>query len=79
MSAEQRREFDSRINACIGRAAQNIAQARARSLSDGQKQAIARAESFIAQAQEARSADPEAAQSLAERAELLTREVLGVR
>jgi hypothetical protein len=77
MTPEERRAFDAKINELIGKAGQNIAQARSRGLNEDQKQALARAESFMAQAQEVRAADPEAAQSLAERAELLTREVLG--
>ena len=76
LSEEQRRAYDSAIDGAFLRANQNIASARAHRLTAKQKELIARAESFIAQARETRKVDPATAQSLAQRAELLTREVL---
>lgn len=75
LTEEQQRAYDAAITASIDRAQQNLARARARNLNPQQRDLAARAEAFIAQAQQARRTDPAAAKSLAERAELLSREV----
>jgi hypothetical protein len=76
LTDEQRREYDNTINALISRTTHNISRARMRRLSGAELDMIARAESFIAQAQKTQKLDPAASKSLAERAELLTLEVL---
>ena len=77
LTEDQQRAFDTAINALIERTQQNIARARARNLNAEEKDTIARAEAFVEQAQQVRKQDPAAAKSLAERAELLSRDVAG--
>ncbi len=77
MSDEQRRAYDTAIDASIGHTQQDIARARGRSLSAEQKEIIERAQAFIEQAKQIRAQDPAAAKSLAERAELLSKDVVG--
>jgi hypothetical protein len=75
LSAEQQRAYESAINDLLARAQRNIGLARSRNLNAQQKDQLARAEAFMAEARKARITDPAAAKSLAERAELLSREV----
>lgn len=77
LSEEQRRTFDAAIDDLIGRAQQNLARARARRLSRQRQEMAARVDAFIVQAKDVRRQDPAAAKSLAERAELLSRELVG--
>ena len=77
LSEEQRRAYDSAIDDLIGKARQNLARARTRQLSRQQQDIAARVETFIVQARDVRKHDPAAARSLAERAELLSRELAG--
>jgi hypothetical protein len=77
LTQDQQRAFATSINSLIGRTQQNIARARTRNLNTEEKDTIARAEAFVEQAQQVRKQDPAAAKSLAERAELLSRDVAG--
>jgi hypothetical protein len=76
ISPDQREAYDRAINDVMDRANRNIAVARRRRLSAAQQQLIDRAISFLQQAQQIRATEPAAAQSLAERAELLSREAI---
>jgi hypothetical protein len=75
---QERRTYDTAIDALIARTTQNIGRARGRSnLSAEERDLITRAEAFLAQARDIRKVDPVAARSLAERAELLSRQASG--
>jgi hypothetical protein len=77
LTDEQQRAYDTAIDTLIARTQQDIARARTRSLTAEQKDLIARAEAFVEQAKQVRKEDPAAAKSLAERAELLSKDVVG--
>jgi hypothetical protein len=77
LTDEQQRAYDTAINGTLARTEQNIALSRTHTLNAQQKDMLARAEAFAVQAQQARKQDLAAAKSLAERAELLSREVAG--
>lgn len=76
MSDDQQRSYNDAINDLVFRAGRNIKDARAHALNNRQRERVAQAETFVAQAMEVRKQDLPAAKSLAERAELLSREVL---
>jgi hypothetical protein len=74
---EARRAMLRQIEAALERAQANIATLRGRTSTDGEARAIARVEMFVQQAREARSAnDLTAARSIAERADLLSKDLL---
>jgi hypothetical protein len=77
LTDEQQRAFDTAIDTLIAQTQQDIARARKRSLNADQKDLIARAQAFVEQAKQVRKQDPAAAKSLAARAELLSRNVVG--
>lgn len=74
MSDNERRAYGAAIDELLSRVGQNIAAARRRSLDSRRRDLLSRAETFTAQARELRERDPAGAKSLAERAELLSRE-----
>lgn len=74
MTDGERRALDEAIDNAIARAVQNIRAVRSRGVAGPAKEMADQAESFVRQAQEIRKSDPGAAKSLAERAELLSRE-----
>ncbi len=76
LSEAEQRELNAAIKDLIERAERNLALARSRNLSAQQKEMIRQAEVFVSQAQSTRETDLNAARSLAERAELLSREAL---
>ncbi len=71
LSAEQRSELNTAIDGSLRRAAINAGRARNRRLTPDQQATLARVDSFMKQAQEARATDLAVAKSLAERADLL--------
>jgi hypothetical protein len=77
ISDEERRAYDTAIDAILARTTQNLMRARGRTLSAAEKDSLVRAEAFLEQARETRKVDPAAARSLAERAELLSRHAAG--
>lgn len=76
LSEAEQRELNAAIKDLIERAERNFALARSRNLTTQQKELIRQAEVFLSQAQSVRETDLNAARSLAERAELLSREAL---
>ena len=76
LSDNEQRELNAAIKDLIDRAERNLTAARARNLTPQQKELVRQAEVFMAQAQTTRTTDLTAARSLAERAELLSREAL---
>jgi hypothetical protein len=76
MSDVQQRAYNMAIDNLVARARRNIQYARRHSLNARQRERVAQAATFMLQAVEARKQDLTAAKSLAERAELLSREVL---
>jgi hypothetical protein len=71
LTPQQRAELNTAIDGSLRRAAVNAGRARNRRLTADQQATLARVDSFIKQAQEARSTDLSVAKSLAERADLL--------
>jgi type IV secretory pathway VirB10-like protein len=76
LSENEQRELNAAIKDLIDRAERNLMAARARNLNSDQKEMVRQAEVFMTQAQSTRATDLTAARSLAERAELLSREAL---
>jgi hypothetical protein len=60
----------------LTRARENVSQLRGISLSQDQKDSLARIKTFIFQAEQARPKDPQTARQLAERADLLSRDLV---
>lgn len=76
LSDNEQRELNAAIKDLMDRAERNLAAAKARNLNAEQKEMMRQAEVFMNQAQSTRATDLTAARSLAERAELLSREAL---
>lgn len=76
MTDAQRASLLAAVNDLVSRAERNLGGVENKATSDAQKEMIHQARTFIAQAQEIRGRDLAAARSLAERAEILSREVL---
>ncbi len=72
---EQKLAYNAAIDDALARARKHIARARGQSLTTAKREMLARAEAFASQAEQVRKEDLVAAKSLAERAELLSREV----
>jgi hypothetical protein len=79
LSDADQRAYNAAVDASITKAEHNIASAEAKGLSASQQDMIRQVRNFIAQAQEVRSKDLPAAKSLAERAEIVSREVAGAK
>ncbi|HTP87884.1 MAG TPA: hypothetical protein VMJ34_13105 [Bryobacteraceae bacterium] len=77
LTDRQRREYESHINDSLGRARANLARARKQpDLTDAQQRIAAQVETFIQQAMERRKTDLVSSRSLAERADLLSRDLM---
>lgn len=77
LSASDKRAFEAIVNALIARTEKNLAVVEAREPNQQQRDVIRQARNFLAQCQEIRGRDLAAAKSLAERAEILSRELVG--
>lgn len=76
LSDDQRLENLKICDESVGRAKQALAQIRNVSLNASQKESVARIRTFISQAEQARQRDPQTARQLAERADLLSRDLV---
>jgi hypothetical protein len=77
LSEAEKQAYHRSIDQLLARTRGNIATARRRSLGARERDMLSRAESFAGQARELREMDPAGAKSLAERAELMSREAAG--
>jgi hypothetical protein len=76
LTDQQRRDYEARIHDALERAQSNLSKARANArLNEAQQRMAAQVETFIAQAEERRKTDLVSARSLAERADLLARDL----
>ena len=76
LTDQQRRDYEARIQAALDRARANLQKARSNpNLTDAQKNMAAQVASFVDQAEERRKTDLVSARSLAERADLLARDL----
>ena len=75
-SDDQKLQLQKSCDESITRAKEALGQLRGLSLSPDQKQSLARVHIFISQAQQAKSKDPQTAKQLAERADLLSRDLV---
>ena len=75
-SDDQKLQLQKSCDESITRAKEALGQLRGLSLSPDQKQSLARVQIFISQAQQAKSKDPQTAKQLAERADLLSRDLV---
>jgi type IV secretory pathway VirB10-like protein len=76
LSEEQKRIYATAITELVVKAERNLSAAEARNPNQQQREMIQQAKTFLAQAQDIRTRDLAAAKSLADRAEILSREVL---
>ncbi len=76
MSEVDQREYSGAVEALLVKAASNLSQIESRRPNAKQRQAVDQVRVFIAQSKEARGRDLVAAKSLAERAEILSRDLL---
>jgi hypothetical protein len=76
LSPEQENQLKQQIDGSLYSAQQNLAKTRGRALDQDQRETARQIESFIKQAQATRASDLEAARSLAERADLLSRDLV---
>jgi hypothetical protein len=77
LNKEQQAEYSRAVDAAISRAMTNVATAKIRRLSEAELGSVARVELFVRQAQDAKSRhDLVGARSLAERADLLSSELV---
>ncbi|HEY3743784.1 MAG TPA: hypothetical protein VGL53_28260 [Bryobacteraceae bacterium] len=76
LSDDQRLENLKICDESVGRAKQALAQLRGITLNASQKESVARIRTFISQAEQARQRDPQTARQLAERADLLSRDLV---
>ena len=77
LSADAQRAYAQAVSELIAKAERNLAECRSRNPNQQQKVLMDQARRFIAQAKEVRKKDLPAAKSLAERAEIVSREALG--
>lgn len=75
LSAEQQASYNAAIDAALQRAEANLARLDPRRLNGSQRANFLRARSFVEQARQARATDLRVARSLAERADLLARDL----
>jgi len=75
LTPEQERQYNTAMDQSLQRANSNIARVLKRQLSKEQKGVVAQVQSFIEQAQSTRKTNLTAAKSLAERADVLAREL----
>lgn len=74
---EQERDLNSQIDQALARAVSNLGAIGNRRLTKDQQSAVAQVQSFVRQARELRKTDLAAARSLAQRADILARDLLG--
>lgn len=77
LSPQQRAEYTRSVDRNVSRAEAEVAPLRGKALNADQTAALSRILSYISQARENRDADPALAAQLAERAELLARDLAG--
>ena len=75
LTPEQERQYNSALDQSLQRALANIAKVLKRQLSKEQQGVVAQVQSFMEQAQSTRKTNLTAAKSLAERADVLAREL----
>jgi len=76
LTDQQRRDYETHIQSALDRARANLQKAHSNpNLTDAQKNMAAQVASFVDQAEERRKTDPVSARSLAERADLLARDL----
>jgi hypothetical protein len=76
ISGDQRRQYESEFRQDVGRAGSALKQAATRPLNAGQRETVARIQTFLSQANLARDNDISTALQLARRADLLGQELL---
>ena len=76
MSGTERRQLENQIQAHLERARRNLANIQDTRLEMNERQALQQARSFLARAEQLRNDDPAMANSLAERAAILSQELL---
>ena len=76
MTPEEQRAYNAQIDQHIQRATQALALVGKRTLTAQQKTSVAQIRGFIAQAQQMRGTDVVRAKSLAERADILTQDLV---
>lgn len=76
LTEEQRLQYLRLCDESLSRAREALGQLRGLTLSPDQKQSLARVTNFISQAEQARQKDPQTAKQLAERADLLSRDLV---
>jgi hypothetical protein len=76
LTPEQQRDQNVRIDRSLEDAARSLSAVEKRTLSPAQQSAVAQIRGFMAQAEQLRKSDLTGARSLAERAQLLARDLL---
>jgi len=76
LSPEQQKEYSNAINSSVSRARENLKLLQSHALKPEQKAVVVQIESFLNQVEEARKYDLVAARSLAERADLLSSDLV---
>ncbi len=76
LKPEESREYNKRLDTTVDRVKAAVAAIQTKPLSDDQKEIVGRIRSFLAQAEQAREPDVISAVNLAERADLLSRDLL---
>lgn len=76
LSPEKTKEFTKRLDAATERVRQALGMIQAKTLTEEQREAMSRIRVFLTQAEQAREQDLQNAVSLAERADLLSRDLL---
>ena len=77
LSPEQRRDAEAEIDRSLNRARESLRAIASKSLSTSQQSAVAQIQSFIQQAELARKTDLSSARSLAQKADILARDLAG--
>jgi hypothetical protein len=75
LTPEQQRQYNTAIDQALGRAQANLAAVANRQLTQQQQATVAQVQNFILQAQTTRKSDLAGAKSLAERADVLARDL----
>lgn len=76
LKPEESREYNKRLDTTVDRVKAAVAAIQTKPLTDDQKEIVGRIRSFLAQAEQAREPDVISAVNLAERADLLSRDLL---
>jgi type IV secretory pathway VirB10-like protein len=78
LSDDQKLQHQKICDESLKRAREALAQLRGRSLSTDQKESVTRIKAFINQAEQSRERDPQTARQLAERADVLSRDLVRI-